>query len=115
MTISEKEIQEVYQELDKIRQIKKCKSCECLLDVLEAMQDDLSTILVNGTENVKDGFKRWLEEGQKERHKCLGCEECLPIAPYNKFNAVLNSDEPGFPIMHSEGSTAVASCDCGGT
>ncbi|MHB1652564.1 MAG: DUF4346 domain-containing protein [Desulfitobacteriaceae bacterium] len=57
----------------------------------------------------------WLRHGNQNRHKCLGCETCLPIEPYNQFslairglsNPTINNNNPGLFNM------VKTSCGCG--
>ncbi|HEX9038549.1 MAG TPA: DUF4346 domain-containing protein [Ktedonobacterales bacterium] len=105
-------IVQAHEELDQIRQIKKCTSCECLLDVLEAIRADLAVVDVAGAETARADFQTWWEAGNAKRHRCPGCEPCLPTAPYNQLNAALAS--AGMTTVAAEGC-AGGSCSCGGT
>lgn len=84
---------DVRQELDNVRQVKKCMACECFLDVVEGVKGDLEKIDTQESRSAQEDMERWLSEGNKERHSCYGCEECLPISPYNRFNARLKGDD----------------------
>lgn len=118
-------IKRVHGELDRVRQFKKCTSCECFLDVLEAVQVDLGEIGTSQAEAARTDIQRWSEEGNKNRHHCLGCEVCLPIEPYNQFNAWLSKSEAGPSAAPEEGvrqqiyslppseTPAPSPCDCG--
>lgn len=117
-----------HRDLGQVRRVKKCSNCECLLDVLEAVQGDLARFESPEAQAVRVSMQGWLEEGNKERHKCLGCENCLPIEPYNQFSRSLRDLEGGTIISAreepepttlsgSESSPAAAPppCDCGDT
>ena len=110
----DKVVQQVRQELDQVRQVKKCTGCECLLNVLEAIQGDLAQVGTPEAEAAQADMQQWLEEGNKKRHRCLGCEICLPIEPYNQFSALLRRVEgqDANPVVTA---TPTAPCDCGDT
>ena len=99
-----------HEELDRVRQIKKCTGCECLLDVLEALRADLTDVDAAEAETARADFQAWWEAGNAKRHRCPGCEPCLPIAPYNQLNAVLA--DVGMTATAAEGC-AGGSCACG--
>lgn len=89
----DKEIKKARQELDQVRQVKKCTACECFLDVIELLQEDLEKIEIQESKAAQEEMKCWLIEGNKERHDCYGCEECLPINPYNRFSELLKGED----------------------
>lgn len=105
-------ITRIHDELSEIHETKKCHSCECLLDTLEAIIGDLKDNDDPTTENVRAEMSQWLEEGNKSRHQCLGCETCLPIKPYNEFSKLIRGistnvlDQGLFSMVGS-------SCGCG--
>lgn len=105
-------IKEIHQELDNVRQVKKCTACECFLDVIEGVKGDLEKIDTQDSKAAQEDMKRWLSAGNKERHACYGCEECLPISPYNQFSAGLKgydtSEAPNVETIETN------SCGCGG-
>ena len=80
---------EIYQELSNVKQVKKCAACECFLDVLENINSDLESVGHKETQLIQKEMRQWLNDGNKERHSCYGCEICLPIRPYNRFSARL--------------------------
>jgi tetrahydromethanopterin S-methyltransferase subunit A len=100
----------VREDLDRVRQIKKCTGCECLLDVLEAIRADLTDVDSAGAQATRADFGTWWEAGNVKRHRCPGCEPCLPIAPYNQLNAALAG--VGMTTTAAEGC-AEGSCACG--
>jgi tetrahydromethanopterin S-methyltransferase subunit A len=100
----------VREDLNRVRQIKKCTSCECLLDVLEALRADLADVASTEAEAARTDFHAWWEAGNVKRHRCPGCEPCLPIAPYNQLNAALA--DMGVATT-ATGGCAGGSCTCG--
>ncbi len=112
MTTVESAIAQAHEELDRVRHVKKCTSCECLLDVLEAVRADIADVDAAEAQTARADFLTWWEAGNAKRHRCPGCEPCLPIAPYNQLNAVLAG--VGMTATAAEGC-AGGSCACGGT
>ncbi|MCL5959194.1 MAG: DUF4346 domain-containing protein [Chloroflexi bacterium] len=108
-------IKRIHQELDQVHRVKKCASCECLLDALEALQGDLGRIDSAESRAAQVDMRRWLEEGNKKRHRCLGCEVCLPIAPYNDFSALLRSEQSIGAEAPTEEIETSSPCGCGDT
>lgn len=106
-------IKRVHKELDEVRQTKKCTSCECLLDVLEAVTSDLKNINDPEIMAIRAEMESWHKEGNIKRHSCLGCEVCLPIEPYNRASLILSGDNKELQTAIS-GSHCSCSCDsCG--
>jgi tetrahydromethanopterin S-methyltransferase subunit A len=103
-------IQRVHRELDQVRQVKKCTSCECFLDVLDGVQSDIADVDTPAGEAARTDMRRWWEAGNPKRHRCPGCEVCLPIAPYNQFSATLGGTEPTPP----QAPAAACGCSSGG-
>jgi tetrahydromethanopterin S-methyltransferase subunit A len=103
-------ITQAHEELDRVRHIKKCTSCECLLDVLEAIRTDIADVDSAEAETARIDFQAWWEAGNAKWHRCPGCEPCLPIAPYNQLNAALAG--AGMTATAAEGC-AGGSCACG--
>lgn len=105
-------ITKAWDQLNEIRQIKKCRSCECLLDTLEAIMGDLKDIDASNAKDVRVEMFEWFENGNINRHPCLGCEDCLPIEPYNQFSKLIRGisthvqDQGLFTMLGS-------SCGCG--
>lgn len=99
-----------HEELNRVRHIKKCTSCECLLDVLEAIHADLADVDAADAQIARADFQAWWAVGNVKRHRCPGCEPCLPIAPYNQLNAALAG--VGMTTAAAEGC-AGGSCACG--
>lgn len=59
----------VREDLDRVRQIKKCTSCECLLDVLEAIRADLTDVASARAQATRADFGTWWEAGNVKRHR----------------------------------------------
>jgi len=103
-------IQQIHRELDRVRQVKKCTSCECLLDVLAGAQSDLADLDTPAAQVARTELRRWWETGNQKRHRCPGCEVCLPIAPYNQFSALRGGTEPTPP----QAPASACRCSSGG-
>ncbi len=114
-------IADVRRELDQVRQVKKCRGCECLLDVLESIQGDLSTVGTPEAKATREELGAWFEMGNAKRHRCLDCEVCLPIEPYNRFSAFLRDADsprpaPGVSVAPDASPEVPAlACGCGDT
>lgn len=102
-------IKNIHKRLDKIRQIPKCVGCECVIDVMEAVQQDLDDIDQPIAKEVQKDLNQWVEEGNKVRHNCLGCEICYPIQPYNIFSKLIN----GTNEVNNAVNTACEDESCG--
>lgn len=109
MSNTNEAVMNLHQELDRVRQVNKCSSCECLLDVLENVQGDLEQIGTAEADKARADMQRWLEEGNQNRHQCLGCEVCLPIKPYNQFSAIRQDKIDKPPEISPE-----TACNCKG-
>ncbi len=103
-------ITRIHDELNKIQQVKKCRSCECLLDTLEAIIGDLKDSDDPNAGNVRAEMLQWFEEGNNARHQCLGCETCLPIEPYNEFSKLIRGISTN---VQDQGLFAMAGSSCG--
>ena len=103
-------IAQAHEELDRIRHVKKCTSCECLLDVLQAIRTDIADLDSSEAESARADFGAWEEVGNAKRHRCPGCEPCLPTAPYNQLNAALAGT--GVTVTVAEGGCAGGLCAC---
>ncbi len=111
MPLIDHAIAQVRTELDQIRQVKKCTSCECLLDVLHAIRTDLADMDSAEAARVRTDFQSWEETGNVKRHRCPGCEPCLPIAPYNQFNAAFAGAGMS-AAAQTAGTCGGGSCGC---
>jgi len=103
-------IEQFQREMDRVRQIKKCTSCECLLDVLDAVQSDIADIDTPMAAAARRDLRRWWEEGNRKRHRCPGCEVCLPIAPHNQFSAALQGIAGALPLTAAPARGCGSSC-----
>ncbi len=103
-------IEHFYREIDRVRQVKKCTSCECLLDVLDAGQSDIADIDMPIAAAARRDLRRWWEEGNQKRHRCPGCEVCLPIAPHNQFSAALQGTASALPATAAPARGCGSSC-----
>jgi len=64
----------------------KCLSCRCYLDVLRQVWQDIEA---RGLENFPEAEALDEMIGRSVRaqsHDCLGCDPCLPVAPFNALN-----------------------------
>lgn len=105
-------INRIHEKLKNIHNIKKCRSCECLLDVLDALQGDLQNSESPTAKVVREDMLLWFKEGNQNRHPCLGCEICLPIEPYNEFGKLSREK---LLLNNSLDTSQTIPCDCGGT
>jgi len=108
-------IRQVHEDLNRVRLVRKCTSCECLLDVLQAVQVDLAGIGSPEAQSARADFRAWFEAGNAKRHGCLGCEVCLPTEPYNRFSSFLQEagiEQRDSPVGDSQPAVA---CGCGDT
>lgn len=86
----QQEILQQVTELDHIRKKPKCAQCECLLDVLAEVGADLTARDEAEYAELGRVVTEWQIAGNSQRHACLGCEDCLPIGPYNRLSALLH-------------------------
>jgi len=107
----DKLIEETRDKLADIQQIKKCSSCECLLDTVEAILGDLKEEKSQLTRTIQQEMAKWLTAGNQNRHKCLGCETCLPIEPYNHFSKVIRGLND--PLKNNLGLFNMMPTSCG--
>lgn len=103
--------EETRDKLADIQQIKKCSSCECLLDTVEAILCDLKGEDSPLAQTVQQEMGEWLTTGNQNRHKCLGCEKCLPIEPYNHFSKVIRG--LGDSLNNNQGLFNMMPMSCG--
>ena len=54
-------IQQIHRELDRVRQVKKCTSGECLLDVLTGVPSDLAAVDTPTAQAARTELRRWAE------------------------------------------------------
>lgn len=110
-------IQRTVTQLGEIQMIKKCSSCEFLLDTLEAIQSDLKEMNSPSAMEVQKELETWVNEGKLQRHPCLGCEICHPIQPYNEFSLEMRGLKPSGNASTPLGlfNMMTPSCGCGHT
>lgn len=81
-----------------------------MLDTLEAITGDLADIDGSNAKDVREEMLQWYEEGKRTRHKCLGCETCLPIEPYNQFSKLIMGIST---TVQDKGLFSIVSSSCG--
>lgn len=79
-------------ELVKIGDVEKCRTCHCYVDVLRQVQEDiLSRDLADIPE--AEALDEMIGRAYAEQsHGCLGCDPCLPVEPFNAFNELFEKD-----------------------
>ncbi len=80
-------------ELTRIGEIDRCRTCGCYVDVLRQVQEDL---FARGAADLPEAeaLDAMLGRALAERsHECLGCDPCLPVAPFNAFNDLARKGE----------------------
>lgn len=112
--VLEKLVGEIRDQFAEIREIQKCHSCECLLDSIEAVMDDLEKEKIPLASTIRLEMGEWLRQENQNRHPCLGCETCLPIEPYNRFSmAIRGLGAPDSNSLGVMGMFNMAKSDCG--
>jgi tetrahydromethanopterin S-methyltransferase subunit A len=74
------DINNLLAEIEKIAEVEKCLTCQCLADTLREFDAVLKKQTV--TDDIRDRFARVLERA-KVTHNCLGCDPCLPVPVSN--------------------------------
>lgn len=79
-------------DLTKVGDIEKCRTCQCYVDVLRQVQEDiLSRDLTDLPE--AEALDEMIGRAYAEQsHGCLACDPCLPVEPFNAFNEQLSKD-----------------------
>ena len=81
-----------FQELSKVRKIKKCKTCVCFCEIVADLSKVLGTIDDESLQKIKREVAEWMAECEKvELHDCLGCDPCLPVKPFEEFHKTTRS------------------------
>ncbi len=75
-----KDIASLIEELEKIVDIEKCLTCQCLADTFQEFGEVLKK--QEASEELKQRFARIVELA-KVTHNCLGCDPCLPVPVSN--------------------------------
>lgn len=110
-----KVINKIQSELSEVQQIEKCKNCECFLNVLEAVQGDLTDIGVDKGEPIFRDIEQWLDVGYKDKYSCLGCKICPPLKPYEEFSKEVRSEKDRSEKTPLKVRLVSTPCACGGT
>ncbi len=75
-----KDINDLLGEIEKIVDIEKCCTCQCLADTLQEFGEVLKKQDVSA--EIKDRLARIVQRA-KVSHNCLGCDPCLPVPVSN--------------------------------
>ncbi len=75
-----KDIASLIEELEKIADVEKCLTCQCLADTLQEFGEVLKK--QEAGDELKQRFARIVERA-KVTHNCLGCDPCLPVPVSN--------------------------------
>lgn len=108
-------INKVQKELNEVQQIEKCKNCVCFLNVLEAIQGDLTEIEVDKGEPILKDIEQWLDAGYQGKHSCLDCKVCPPLKPYEEFREKVSSEWESNGRAPLKVRLVPKPCACGGT
>ncbi len=71
-----KEINKLLDDIEKIANIEKCLTCQCLADTLQEFGEVLKK--QEASDELKHRLARIVERA-KVTHNCLGCDPCLPV------------------------------------
>ena len=115
MEAYKKVINKIHKELNEVQQIDKCKKCECFLNVLEAVQGDLTDIGVNMDEPILRDIEQWLDDGYKGKYSCLGCKICPTLKPYEEFSKEVRGEEDRSEKTQLKVRLVPTPCACAGT
>ncbi len=85
-----KNITNLIEELERISNVEKCLTCQCLADTLQEFGEVLKKQEVG--DDVKERFER-IAARAKVTHNCLGCDPCLPV-PVSNALAELGGSAP---------------------
>lgn len=108
-------INKIQKELSEVQQIEKCEKCECFLNVLEAVQGDLTEIGADKGEPIFKDIEQWLDAGYQGKHSCLDCKICPPLKPYEEFNKEVRSERERNGKAPLKVRLVPKPCACGGT
>lgn len=87
----EEALERFYNELLKIHEVKKCRTCECFHETLDDLNDALKSIDERKLNHIRDDLTKWRKETRL--HSCLGCDPCLPVDPWNEFQKMIHAVE----------------------
>ncbi|MBI5420584.1 MAG: DUF4346 domain-containing protein [Deltaproteobacteria bacterium] len=102
----------------------KCRTCECYLDVLRQVQEDLASRGLLDMPEAEAMDEELSRVFAAKSHGCLGCDPCLPVEPFNAVNDLFQTKAaaccaaegppsawpplPGdYRVIHPTGSVAV--------
>ncbi len=75
-----KDINSLIEEIEKIADIEKCRTCQCLADTLQEFGEVLKKQEISA--ETKERLAR-IADRAKVTHNCLGCDPCLPVPVSN--------------------------------
>ena len=75
-------------EIEKIADIEKCLTCQCLADTLQEFEEIVKKQPVG--QEVNERLARIIEKA-KVTHNCLGCDPCLPVPVSNALAEIRGS------------------------
>ncbi len=81
----------------------KCLSCHCYLDVLRQVREDVAARRLESLPEAEALVAVIGRSVQAQSHDCLGCDPCLPVAPFNALNELFRD------------SAEDRGCSCSGT
>ncbi len=82
-----------------------CLSCHCYLNVLRQVRDDIGA---RGLEDLPESALLDTVMARSEvaqPHDCLGCDPCLPVAPFNELNELFRQ-----PVGESPNCSCPGDC-----
>jgi len=98
-------------ELNGVRAMNKCATCECFLGVVAQAVADLRRLESPTAAGARDEFAGWLAEAEGRMRSCQHCEVCVPAGPYERFREALTAASSRGPDAADPG--AEDSCACG--
>jgi tetrahydromethanopterin S-methyltransferase subunit A len=66
----------------------KCLSCHCYLDVLQLVREDVASRELENLPEAEALDEVIDRSVRAQSHDCLGCDPCLPVAPFNALNGL---------------------------
>ncbi len=98
-----KKVATLLAELRAVGDVPNCLSCHCYLDVLRQVREDVEAL---GLESLPEAgaLDEVIDRSVgAQSHDCLGCDPCLPVAPFNALNGLFRE------------ATEDRGCSCAGT
>ncbi len=74
--------------IEKISEIEKCRTCQCFYDTLLEFREVLNR--GKGTNDMKQRLSGIIEKSEVS-HNCLGCDPCLPVPVSNALSEIMGS------------------------